>query len=196
MSRHQFRPRALLGAAVLFAGLLMAACGGGGGGEAPEATPSSTEPRSFVYATDYRRRQVLAFSIDAATGSLAPVAGSPFSGGVDAFQAVISPSGRFLYVAHCGVEPYGPAEGSNVSAYAINPDSGALTPLPGSPFAAGSCAAFLAFSASGAILHALNTTSNDITTFSVNKGTGDLTRVGEPVAVGEQPQAIAVDPSG
>jgi hypothetical protein len=45
----------------------------------------------------------------------------------------------FAYVANCGGAPYCPGVGSgNVSAYSIDGTTGALAPVVGSPFSAGS----------------------------------------------------------
>jgi 6-phosphogluconolactonase len=68
-----------------------------------------------------------AFSVDATTGALAPVAGSPYVlppgalyGGIH-----VRPGGRFVYVTNFA---------NKVVAYAVQPGSGALVPLPGSPY--------------------------------------------------------------
>ena len=45
------------------------------------------------------------------------------------FSVAVAPSGRFAYVAN-GIS-------NNVSGYTINPSTGALTAIAGSPFAAG-----------------------------------------------------------
>src|SRR5207249_561873 len=73
---------------------------------------------------------VFAYSINAATGALTPVAGSPFTAGTTPVSVTVAPSGAFAYVAN--------ANSNNVSAYTINAATGALTPVAGSPFAAGS----------------------------------------------------------
>jgi hypothetical protein len=67
---------------------------------------------------------------------LAPVPGSPFPAGTGAFNATVDTTGTFLYVPN--------AYSSNVSAYVINPISGALTPVPGSPFSTGTTPVWMA----------------------------------------------------
>jgi YVTN family beta-propeller protein len=66
------------------------------------------------------------------TGALSPVCGSAVSAtdGWGAKSAIVDPSGKLVYVAN--------AESNSVSGYIINPNSGALTAVAGSPFAAGS----------------------------------------------------------
>jgi 6-phosphogluconolactonase (cycloisomerase 2 family) len=62
-------------------------------------------------------------------GSLSPAPGSPFASNDPVFSMTIEPSGKFLYVAAGGVGP------SGVFAYTIDPSSGALMQVLGSPFA-------------------------------------------------------------
>ncbi|MBI1791896.1 MAG: beta-propeller fold lactonase family protein [Acidobacteria bacterium] len=64
-----------------------------------------------------------------ATGALTPIPPGFYPAPFGAFAVILDPSGKFLYV---------PAQQSNVvGGYAIDADSGALTPLPGAPFPAG-----------------------------------------------------------
>ena len=85
----------------------------------------------FLYVT--RKDAIYAFAIDSSNGELTTVRGSPFTvaSATDrlATRIAIDPSGRFAYV------PSG--NSSNVYALSIDPFSGALTPITGSPFTAG-----------------------------------------------------------
>jgi len=74
---------------------------------------------------------VSAYTIDASTGTLKSVAGSPFPTDTLSVAIAIDPSGKFIYVAN------GDPPANNISAFVINPNTGALTAVPGSPFAAG-----------------------------------------------------------
>ena len=98
----------------------------------PFATPLS-QPLSvvidpsgrFLYAGIWGGDSVAAFAINNTTGALTEVAGSPFQNesgtlGEDPMP-IIDPSGRFLYTLNLGVNTF--------SGYAIDPNSGALTPL-------------------------------------------------------------------
>jgi hypothetical protein len=68
---------------------------------------------------------------------LTQVPGSPYAAGTVPNTVAVDPSGKFVYVANeCAVDFCASGIGS-VSAYAINSASGALTPVIGSPFAAG-----------------------------------------------------------
>jgi 6-phosphogluconolactonase len=85
----------------------------------------------FVYVAT-NGGSLVAFSIDRATGTLTPIPGSPFAGqGYSSWSVSVEPTGKFLYLtnaySHTG-------SGGNVSAYAIDQNSGALTPVAGSPW--------------------------------------------------------------
>lgn len=91
-----------------------------------------------LYVTTYfsSRGSVFAFAIDPSNGALTAVKGSPFPIEVNTKASVVTPSGKFLYLAN---EDEG-ANLSTVSAFSIDADGGALRPIAGSPFAAGTCA--------------------------------------------------------
>src|SRR5262245_52181172 len=92
---------------------------------------------TFVYTNNDRTpNSVSAFSA-AANGSLSPVPGSPFltggngvGGGFFAADRITTAVVKdFLYAANAGT--------NTVSAFLINPSTGVLTVVPGSPFATG-----------------------------------------------------------
>jgi 6-phosphogluconolactonase len=88
----------------------------------------------FVYTANETSNNISAYRIGA-NGALTPVPGSPFAAGTQPQSVVVDPTARFLYVASLGVSAI--ISGNNISAYSIDAN-GALTPVPGSPFAAGS----------------------------------------------------------
>ena len=55
--------------------------------------------------------------------------GSPFAAGTGPANMAVDPAAKFAYVPNIG--------SNNVSAYAIDATSGALTPVTGSPFSTG-----------------------------------------------------------
>jgi 6-phosphogluconolactonase len=74
--------------------------------------------------------------------------------------------------------------------------SGGLTPISGSPFAAGTQAVASA-SALGKFLYVANYGSNNLSAFKIDQSTGALTPItGSPFAVGGGPFSVTVDPSG
>jgi 6-phosphogluconolactonase len=88
----------------------------------------------------YDSGNISAYTIDATTGALIALPGSPFPAGWYPDSVAVLPSGRFLYVANCGDSCVGDGaflDLGNVSAYSIDGTTGALTAVPGSPFPAG-----------------------------------------------------------
>jgi hypothetical protein len=81
--------------------------------------------------TNYGSDNVSAYTVNAKSGALTPVAGSPFGAGTNPAGSTGGTLGNTdtLDVANKG--------SNNVSAYTIDPKSGALTPVAGSPFGAG-----------------------------------------------------------
>jgi 6-phosphogluconolactonase (cycloisomerase 2 family) len=143
----------------------------------------------LLYVANADNANVLAFSIDANTGQLTPVPGSPFpTGFINSNDDVVDPSGRFLYVS---------TNGSQVSGYTINSATGSLTPIPGSPFPAGSFTFGLAIDRTGRFLYATNPSSNNLSAYLVDSNTGALSPVpGSPFAAGNFPEQPAIDPTG
>ena len=87
----------------------------------------------FLYVTNTNDGTVSAFTINATTGNLTAIAGSPFTSGPaiatpdEPAAAAVDPSGQYLYVAN--------SDTANVSAFTINATTGVLTAVAGSPFA-------------------------------------------------------------
>jgi 6-phosphogluconolactonase (cycloisomerase 2 family) len=75
-----------------------------------------------------------AFTINRTTGVLTPTVPPTFTAGLNTLSVAVDPSGKFVYVANHGSFGSGTTPG-NVSAYAINSATGALTPIADSPFA-------------------------------------------------------------
>jgi DNA-binding beta-propeller fold protein YncE len=90
----------------------------------------------FAYVANANSNNVSAYTINGTTGALTPVAGSPFPAGSFPFSVTVDPMSQFAYVANC--TSINCSANSNVSAYTINGTTGALTPVAGSPFPAGS----------------------------------------------------------
>jgi 6-phosphogluconolactonase len=89
----------------------------------------------------------------------------------------------------------------NVSVYTIDPTTGALAPVAGSPFAAGRRPHCVAVTPSGAFAYVANvgtgTQPGGISIFAINPTSGALTLVGGSLmAAGERPRFVAVHPSG
>jgi hypothetical protein len=143
---------------------------------------------TFVYTNnDQVPNSISAFSA-AANGTLSPVPGSPFATGGNGMVGGFFAANRIttavienvLYAANTGSD--------NISAFSINPVTGVLTALAGSPFAtggiAGGAGTSLTVTPDKKFLIAANGTSETITVFSV-AANGTLSQVpGSPFASG------------
>jgi 6-phosphogluconolactonase len=95
---------------------------------------------------------------------------------------------HFAYVANLG--------GSDILGYTINPVTGALTAIAGSPFAAGKYPQSVAVDSGGKFAYAVNEADGSVSAYSIGPS-GALTPIsGSPFAAGEAPQSVVVDPSG
>jgi 6-phosphogluconolactonase (cycloisomerase 2 family) len=155
----------------------------------------------FAYAANSDSDNVSAYTIDAATGVLTPVAGSPFKAdapsGSDPQPVALAVNGSntFAYVADFN----GNGMTGYVSGYSINSESGALSLLSGSPFPVGSRPRSVAVDPSGRFAYVANPFTDNISEFSVNPATGNLAALsGSPLSTGTgtMPYSVAVDPSG
>jgi 6-phosphogluconolactonase (cycloisomerase 2 family) len=77
-----------------------------------------------------KSNSVTAFSV-ASNGSLVPVPGSPFITGGENWGMAVDPSGQYLYAS--GMFSDSTGEGV-INAFSIDQATGALAPIPGSPF--------------------------------------------------------------
>jgi 6-phosphogluconolactonase (cycloisomerase 2 family) len=132
----------------------------------------------FLYATISSSfmgtsTSVYAYTIDAASGGLTAIPGSPFTAGENPVSAAVDVSGRFLFVANNA----NTANGNSVSAFSIHPDTGVLTTVAGSPFAASPFPLFVAADPSGQYVYVGLDNSPGIAGFSMNQSTGALTPI-------------------
>lgn len=153
----------------------------------------------FLYAPDAASNVVVGFTIDGATGALAPMSGSPFPAGASPQQVAVTPSGKFLYASD-GNDPQG-----GISAYTIDASTGNLTSIAGSPFPTTTDGGpdGLVVDPSGKLLYAALPFLNGIAAFTIDSSTGALTSVaGSPffpsLTQGAFPfmYSIALSPNG
>ena len=139
---------------------------------------------SFLYValwgTTSFGNSVAAFAINATTGALTPVPGSPFPVGSGPLALVVDPTGQFLITANDG--------DGTVSVSSIDPASGALTPV-GSSFPAGFHLTGLAMETHGQFFYATDQLTNSVVTLHLSSS-GVLSTVGQPVTAGQQPYAV------
>ena len=96
------------------------------------------------------RGDVTAFHIDPAEGTLSEIEASPFRAGFAPYRIWVDPEGRYLYVANNGA----PNRKQSLAVYGIDPASGVLTAVPGSPYETITFAGYLQFHPSGQFLYA------------------------------------------
>ena len=161
----------------------------------PSSGPSAmaVDPSGkFAYVANTGLGTVSGYTIDSSTGALTSIAGSPFAGGpfeLGLRSMTVDPSGKFAYVANN-------ANSDNVLGYMINPSTGALTPITGSPFIVGSLTEFVAVDPSGRFAYVADA-DGTVSGQTIDPSTGALTPIaGSPFSAGSQPISVAVDPSG
>lgn len=143
----------------------------------------------FLYATLNDVNLLAGYSIQGDTGSLAPLAGSPWSTQQGPTSIVIEPRGTYLFACSTPTD--------QVVAYAIGPLDGSLTFVGnfttvsrGAPFG-------LAASPVAPFLFACNSQAGSVTGFAWDPATGALSVIaGSPFATGALPIGAAIDPAG
>jgi 6-phosphogluconolactonase (cycloisomerase 2 family) len=154
--------------------------------------------QQFVYVvTGNTTNTVKAYSVSSG-GALTEIAGSPFSTGgtgaggfFAAVRATIVVANNLLYAVNAG--------SNNISAITINPVTGALTSVAGSPFATGETGSSdMSITATSQYLFVADQDGDNITVFSIGAG-GVLTEIaGSPFSTGagSNPNGIMVTPNG
>lgn len=108
--------------------------------------------------------------------------GAPTStGGTSADSITVTPDGKFVVVAG----------GGTTSVFSLDPSTGALSEVPGSPFAIG---VGVAIDPTGKFVFVADQ-SNNLSTYTIDS-TGNLTPAGTPVPLAAEAESIAVDPAG
>ena len=131
---------------------------------------------------------VSGYTIDPSTGALTAIAGSPFDAASEPSSVAVDPSGKFAYVAN---EVSGST--GNVLGYMINPSTGALTAIAGSPFAAGFAPFSVAVDPSGRFAYVANVNSGNVSGYTIDPSTGALTAItGSPFPAGAGPVSVAI----
>ena len=136
---------------------------------------------------------VSAYTINATSGALTQIDAIRGFFGIQNFPAgtrpqsvTVDPSGKFAYVANYG--------SGNISAYAINARTGALTSI-GAAVAAGAFPTSVTVDPSGKFAYVANA-GGGVSAYRIDATTGALTSVGAAVAAGTVPRSVTVDPSG
>jgi DNA-binding beta-propeller fold protein YncE len=120
---------------------------------------------------------VSAYTINGTTGALREIRefGSPFPAGALSFSVTVDPTGRFAYVANCGIFCVFGGLG-DVSAYTIDGTMGALREIRefGSPFPAGTGPVSVTVDPTGRFAYVANQGSNNVSAYTIDGTTGAL----------------------
>ncbi len=166
-------------------------------GESP--TSVTIEPHGkFAYATNSGSDTISAYTVDAASGTLEPLAHGA-SGISNPAAMAVDPSGRFAYVATNRL--------ASISEYAVDAATRALGRSAIGSVAAGTSTISVAVEPRGRFVYAVDDVPYDVATgttppgavfaYSVDASTGALTATpGSPFPTGVSPKAIAFDPGG
>jgi 6-phosphogluconolactonase (cycloisomerase 2 family) len=118
---------------------------------------------------------------------MTPLPGSPFPAGGNPLSLAIGAEGKFLYSANPGHARSTP---STLSGFSIDPSTGTLSPLSGSPFAM-PVTSYIATDQTGAYLYI--TSGDVIVGYAINQNTGALTALaGFPVATNVPSDAYSI----
>jgi 6-phosphogluconolactonase (cycloisomerase 2 family) len=155
----------------------------------------------FFFVANSGADNISEFSIDAISGALLsagpPVAAERGPAGIASTIADTYFDNRYLYVTN--------SASNDISAFAVDAASGALTAVPGAPFAAGTSPGAIGVSAStwcttrgghcgtDEYLYVANSGSDTVSEYQIDQSTGSLTLIATS-ATGTRPSAMAVDP--
>jgi 6-phosphogluconolactonase len=167
------------------------------GAETPQVQGTSptglalTPSKQFLYVANSRANTISIFSV-ANSGTLSLI-GTPIQAGNGPDEAIIDPSGQYLLVTNnYGNNP----SGGDISVYSIAAGSGALTEVPGSPFAANANPTQIVFTHSGQFVYVTNPGIGMVSGFSFNSANGTLTQLNSsPVPSGKGASDLVVDAS-
>ncbi len=205
-------------------------CGSGCDATTPANFAAGLGPRSLIidpsgkyaYVANMASGTVSAYTVNAITGVLNRIGSTDVAAGKSPISITITPSGKFAYVANWQTASAAAPYSYDVSAYRINPSTGALTQIvcgaagtagcgvtnPAN-FAAGSNPNSVTVDPTGKYAYVTNYYSSDISAYKINPDTGALTQVGcvattatpcgatiaSNFATSGSPQSITIDPN-
>lgn len=151
----------------------------------------------FLYVSNLNDAMggISGYTINPTSGVLTAIAGAPFptqAGFPGPNHMAIGAGDKFLYVAMSGTAN----ANHGISAFTVDPSSGALTQIAGSPFPTGNDPQGIATDPSGKFLYTANIQDKTVSAFTIDSS-GALTVVsGSPFTTQAAPAALAIDPAG
>jgi len=153
------------------------------------ALPKLGYTASFAYTAN-NGATITAYTLDNTTGTLTLIGN--YAAVSSCSSLTLDPSQRFLYVTNFNA--------NSISAFSINPSSGALIPFPGTPTPTGNGPGSITTDPLGRFLYTANQNSLDVSVYSINSLNGTLTEItGSPFPVPfatAAVTAIAINKSG
>lgn len=153
---------------------------------------AATPDGNFLYVAnaDLSSKGVSGYRIDPMTGVLTPTSPVtfPITGDSQPLGIIVDPTSTHVYTANS----------ASISAFAIDPASGTLTDVPGTPIysaVANSQFQNIAITPNGQFLYATDAGNNFVWAHAINS-TGLPVRLPTPVHTGAFPEGIVVDPTG
>jgi 6-phosphogluconolactonase (cycloisomerase 2 family) len=138
----------------------------------------------YLYAANAASNNISGYRIDASTGALMAVAGSPFAAGSRPSSLAVPQVQpfSFLFVTNAGA--------NNVSAYRVDDSTGVPTLL--TSYAVGNNPSAVAVAPSANMVFVANSGSDNLSAFSLDMQSGVLAEMnGSPFSVGSAPKALS-----
>lgn len=155
------------------------------GGDGPNML-GITPNGKHLYVAGNDESAVRGFAV-AANGTLAGVTGNPFATGALPWGATVSPDGRNVYIGSQGA--------GTISGFSIG-SSGTLLAVPGSPLAAGGTGTReVAITADGSAAFAANLTTDNVSRFTRDPASGELTLVPPAAAATDAATGAVITPN-
>ncbi len=161
-------------------------------GTGPSTMAARPDGQFLYVANTGGSNSISGYWIDPFGGELRPVLGSPFPSVGIVTSLAFGAGESFLYAANAsgGTASIG---AFSVHPFSTDPNTGALTPLAGFPYALPSCT-YIVADQTGAYLYA--TAGTSLFGFSINQQTGALSPLpGSPLAVGSTADSVSIDPT-
>jgi 6-phosphogluconolactonase (cycloisomerase 2 family) len=141
----------------------------------------------FAYATNQGSQNISEYSINAGSGALTAITGSPLSDTNGPQLIVTTPSGQFAYTGNAN---------NSISEYKVNASTGALTAVTGSPIKGFGSVNGLAVDPAGGFLLVLDAKKQVLLSYNINQATGALTSLSNSATPTTTAQALTLDPTG
>lgn len=137
---------------------------------------------------------IVSFTIDSQTGVIKPNAARSVNDSHLPVYLLVDSTGRFLIASN-----HADSAGQNFSVFSIDPSTGVLIEIPGSPFTFGvdTQPKQILLNSGNSVLYAALSNSQQVNAIDFDSGTGKLTAIqGAPYPAGAMPTSIALAPSG